>query len=206
MIYESQYYGIVNTGPELMHHGIKGQRWGVRRFQYEDGSYTQAGLARYNKSESEYKQSKGNLKSAVKAYRSGTGSEGSVQNARAKYDKSKAELKRAKRQLKEDVTRDKGRALYRKGKTIEGVEKRKIAAGAIGGAAMIGSIYAFSRYGEPFVNSLMYRKNLRGTPVKSIAAATALAGSTAATYILMGKYESDEAKMRTYWHNRGKQG
>ena len=30
----------------LMHHGIKGQRWGVRRFQNEDGSYTSAGKRR----------------------------------------------------------------------------------------------------------------------------------------------------------------
>ena len=31
----------------LMHHGIKGQKWGRRRFQNEDGSYTNAGLNRY---------------------------------------------------------------------------------------------------------------------------------------------------------------
>lgn len=32
---------------ELMHHGIKGQRWGVRRYQNPDGSYTAAGRKRY---------------------------------------------------------------------------------------------------------------------------------------------------------------
>lgn len=32
----------------LIHHGIKGQRWGVRRFQYKDMSYTPAGDERYN--------------------------------------------------------------------------------------------------------------------------------------------------------------
>ena len=32
---------------ELYHHGIKGQRWGVRRFQNKDGSYTAAGKKRY---------------------------------------------------------------------------------------------------------------------------------------------------------------
>lgn len=31
---------------KLQHHGIKGQRWGVRRFQNEDGSLTKAGKAR----------------------------------------------------------------------------------------------------------------------------------------------------------------
>lgn len=32
---------------ELYHHGIKGQKWGVRRFQNEDGSLTAAGRQRY---------------------------------------------------------------------------------------------------------------------------------------------------------------
>lgn len=32
----------------LYHHGIKGQKWGVRRYQNEDGSYTPAGEQRYN--------------------------------------------------------------------------------------------------------------------------------------------------------------
>lgn len=32
---------------ELYHHGIKGQRWGVRRYQYADGSLTPAGRKRY---------------------------------------------------------------------------------------------------------------------------------------------------------------
>ena len=31
----------------LAHHGIKGQKWGVRRFQNEDGSLTPAGKSRY---------------------------------------------------------------------------------------------------------------------------------------------------------------
>lgn len=31
----------------LMHHGIKGQKWGVRRFQNTDGSLTTRGKARY---------------------------------------------------------------------------------------------------------------------------------------------------------------
>ena len=39
MAYDSNY---------LEHHGIKGQRWGIRRFQNEDGSLTDAGMKRYN--------------------------------------------------------------------------------------------------------------------------------------------------------------
>ena len=32
---------------ELRHHGIKGQKWGVRRFQNADGSLTASGRKRY---------------------------------------------------------------------------------------------------------------------------------------------------------------
>ena len=41
-------YVILND--ELYHHGIKGQKWGVRRFQNEDGTRTDAGRQRYSKS------------------------------------------------------------------------------------------------------------------------------------------------------------
>lgn len=34
---------------ELYHHGIKGQKWGIRRYQNEDGSLTKAGIKRYVK-------------------------------------------------------------------------------------------------------------------------------------------------------------
>lgn len=34
---------------ELCHHGVKGQRWGIRRYRNEDGSLTEAGQRRYGK-------------------------------------------------------------------------------------------------------------------------------------------------------------
>ena len=36
-------------GTELYHHGIKGQKWGIRQYQYEDGSLTPLGRERYGK-------------------------------------------------------------------------------------------------------------------------------------------------------------
>lgn len=46
---------------ELSHHGIKGQKWGVRRFEKAGGGLTAAGKARYNT------DSNGNYKKAEKA-------------------------------------------------------------------------------------------------------------------------------------------
>ena len=40
------------TDNYLAHHGIKGQRWGVRRYQNSDGSLTDAGRKRYGYAES----------------------------------------------------------------------------------------------------------------------------------------------------------
>ena len=41
------YVAGIPYSDELYHHGIKGQKWGARRFQNKDGTLTEAGLARY---------------------------------------------------------------------------------------------------------------------------------------------------------------
>lgn len=40
----------MNTYEEIYHHGIKGQKWGVRRYQNADGRLTSAGKKRYSSS------------------------------------------------------------------------------------------------------------------------------------------------------------
>jgi len=49
---QQEYYAKLELARQkydkyLEHHGIIGQKWGVRRFQDKDGSYTQAGRERY---------------------------------------------------------------------------------------------------------------------------------------------------------------
>lgn len=43
---------------ELYHHGIKGQKWGIRRFQKKDGSLTPAGKKRYSDDKSDQNQTR----------------------------------------------------------------------------------------------------------------------------------------------------
>lgn len=54
----SEYYSIAPYSAELYHHGVKGQKWGVRRFQNADGSLTAAGKRR---------EAKNSVKAAIRA-------------------------------------------------------------------------------------------------------------------------------------------
>lgn len=77
---------------ELYHHGIKGQKWGIRRYQNEDGTLTSAGRERYGKL-GEFANKKGPIRAlatgdwALGKKRSGERRENRLQN---KYDKKKA--------------------------------------------------------------------------------------------------------------------
>ena len=63
------YYvaGIPYSSNELYHHGILGQKWGIRRWQNKDGSLTRAGAARYGVGTSDVLRS---LKKGSVVYRS----------------------------------------------------------------------------------------------------------------------------------------
>lgn len=60
----------------LEHHGIKGQRWGVRRFQNKDGTLTRAGRSRYD-----YRQSD--------SYKNGTRGERQKQSNNYNWNRAK---------------------------------------------------------------------------------------------------------------------
>lgn len=83
---------------ELYHHGIKGQRWGIRRFQNEDGTRTAAGKKRYAESLSDEEKSAIVKRTNIeKAYR-----KAQVENSRIKpvkeiIDQSQSSMNALKR-------------------------------------------------------------------------------------------------------------
>lgn len=53
-------YGV-DYSEELTHHGIKGMKWGVRRYQNKNGSLTPAGKKRYSEKEEQYREKLSNI-------------------------------------------------------------------------------------------------------------------------------------------------
>ena len=82
------------TNGELCHHGIKGQKWGVRRFQNADGTLTSAGKTRkthsMKKAQKVYDRVHGVRNDAKRMSRMSDRQKQSLENAE-KYWKAKAE-------------------------------------------------------------------------------------------------------------------
>lgn len=91
-----------NYTPELTHHGIKGQKWGRRRYQNSDGSLTPAGRERYDDSDgssSSIKSSSSN-KSSSKSSTSKTSTTKKATTSKSTSKKSSAKKTSSKKSVK----------------------------------------------------------------------------------------------------------
>lgn len=88
------------TYDEIKHHGIKGQKWGVRRYQNEDGSLTAKGKQRYGTKENFEKQYPEDVKRNVKATKKTVGAAEKAASAKQRSNEQAKEDK--KRQIKAD--------------------------------------------------------------------------------------------------------
>lgn len=83
------YYAIMTDSSYLAHHGIKGQKWGVRRYQNPDGSLTAAGYRHYYGHSGEMsREEQREFKSAMKADRNAW-----KKSAKENYKSAKEKLK-----------------------------------------------------------------------------------------------------------------
>lgn len=93
------YLYTVGSDGELYHWGIKGMKWGQRRYQNKDGSLTPAGKKRYAKEEAALKEREKAIKGREKAAAK-----------KAKLDAKKAELDAREEALKGPGKKDKAGA------------------------------------------------------------------------------------------------
>lgn len=77
-----KYIAMSNKDAYLAHHGILGQKWGIRRYQNKDGSLTPEGRARYG-ANFEKGVPVQKLKKAIKDYNARTGQNLKLKDARA---------------------------------------------------------------------------------------------------------------------------
>lgn len=83
---------------ELQHHGTKGMRWGIRRYQNKDGSLTPAGQKRYNKEMESLKKEKAKLKAEQKVLKTKKANQSKLD----KLEAEKQKLAEQKKALKEE--------------------------------------------------------------------------------------------------------
>ena len=170
-----------NDSNSLIHYGITGMKWGVRRYQNYDGSYTQRGLSRYRKSEAKYDE-------AEKKYRDTkvSGDRVATKKARQELRDAKRNVKRDYKQLKSDRMADEGKKLYGKGLTISENNRRQKLVETVALGASFASEYLSRQYNVPVAGYL---------------------ASAAAGYTILGAEmvrRSRNKKLRAYYgHSRG---
>jgi len=183
-MYETEY---------LEHHGVKGMKWGVRRYRNYDGSYVRKGVKNFDESAKKYDEADAKYKKEKKAYKEAKKSgnknvsKKELVEARGKRKDAKIKMNRDYNQLKRDKKADKGKRLYQSGKTITG------SGAALGRATSIAT-------GTGTVAFLLYQNGMK----KPAAYAAAAGLGMEAVNALWGvKNEMDARNLRAYYaHSR----
>lgn len=120
---------VTSQNDYLCHHGTKGQKWGVRRYQNPDGSLTDEGRRRYGRSERSYRDENGKLtkvgKKKLKTTQSNLrGLEDKIAKSQYAYDKqSKIVDKNLKKMSKGKIVDDFAEQEYVRDKMKADLEK-----------------------------------------------------------------------------------
>lgn len=166
----SEYY--------IEHHGVKGMKWGVRRYQNYDGTYTQKGLARFNESNSRYNKANSAYQAARSAYKANksTGNKNTLRAARSARKGAKKELSDSYDNLKLQNRADKGKKLYKEGNTITDLQEGNRRRAIVGTLAAAGASYVASRAMQKTAYGTLYPDLVKGA---GAGAALAVSGAVA---------------------------
>lgn len=183
---------------ELYHHGVKGMRWGVRRYQNYDGTYTQQGLARYKRLDSEYETQRLKVKKLKDEYRNSDDIKkaslaSTLHDEKLKLKKAKRDLNWAYDDVKAANKADKGKELYRKGHTIGlNYEKRARTTKIAGIGTAVGVLGA----------EYLYKSGQMNRKTSSLTQASIAAGAAIVTAMMYGTTLMQDKKMRAYVYKK----
>jgi hypothetical protein len=171
----------------LEHHGIQGMKWGIRRYQNYDGSYTQRGVARYKKSEAKYDS----INDAYQAAKNKPDNKAEIKRLRSERRVAKREMSKDYDRLKLDKRADQGKQLYKEGKTItDNAQKAQMRQTGVMLASMAAGYALKDR-------QLLTKYGLM--PLGQLAPATIAVGGTAVNAMLTMKERSENKKLRAYY-------
>lgn len=171
MVYYTQ------TSDELYHYGVKGMRWGVRRYRNYDGTYTQRGVKRFDAALAKYDAADAKLKSTKTAYKNSQSTKLDVRQAKRERKTAEREVKKHYKQLKQDKLADQGKELYKNNKRIT-ANKQNVAYMALATSV---ATKALREKGD----------------TKMSNAAAAIGGTITAAYYLVSEYQN--RRLRAYY-------
>ena len=153
----------------LVHHGIKGQKWGIRRFQKSDGTLTAEGRARYG------------ISSMV------------IPTSANDFNK---EYKQVMRNVRNEYWNDLGSVIRNKSlsKAEKKLQKSEIRKAYIGSGKVVMDTFK-KKYGEEFVKFLI-NANRVGAASKFLLGTTILAGGAALTKNIVKDFDIIESDRR----------
>lgn len=108
------------TPSELFHHGVLGQKWGIRRYQNKDGSLTAAGKAKVKRFK---KDETADIKKKLAAKKEKLNQKISETDDKQKKQELKSKLSKAKKNAQAEIN-------IIKDYTLNDIKKEKIAVGA----------------------------------------------------------------------------